>query len=155
MDKYDVIIVGGGPAGLTASIYAVRANMKTLVLDKLAPGGQIIQTGPGKGKDTEHPLGAGHTGQLFGHRQRDEILFSLHLGQGRPGGQGGVCIIYYLIVAPFRKFQAELWALREKESLFFPEGRALLQLAGVFDFRVVPAGDLLWHRLFSVLIPLP
>ena len=44
MDKYDVIIVGGGPAGLTASIYAVRANMKTLVLDKLAPGGQIINT---------------------------------------------------------------------------------------------------------------
>ena len=44
MNKYDVIIVGGGPAGLTASIYAVRANMKTLVLDKLAPGGQIINT---------------------------------------------------------------------------------------------------------------
>ena len=45
MNKYDVIIVGGGPAGLTASIYAVRANMKTLVLDKLAPGGQIINIG--------------------------------------------------------------------------------------------------------------
>lgn len=44
MNRYDVIIVGGGPAGLTASIYAVRANMKTLVLDKLAPGGQIINT---------------------------------------------------------------------------------------------------------------
>ena len=44
MNKYDVIIVGGGPAGLTASIYAVRANMKTLVLDMLAPGGQIINT---------------------------------------------------------------------------------------------------------------
>ena len=44
MELYDIIIVGGGPAGLTASIYAVRANMKTLVLDKLAPGGQIINT---------------------------------------------------------------------------------------------------------------
>ncbi len=44
MSKYDVIIVGGGPAGLTAAIYAVRANMKTLVLDQLAPGGQIINT---------------------------------------------------------------------------------------------------------------
>ncbi len=44
MSKYDVIIVGGGPAGLTAAIYAVRANMKTLILDKLAPGGQIINT---------------------------------------------------------------------------------------------------------------
>ncbi len=44
MNKYDIIIVGGGPAGLTAAIYAVRANMKTLILDKLAPGGQIINT---------------------------------------------------------------------------------------------------------------
>ena len=42
--KYDIIIIGGGPAGLTAAIYAVRANMKTLILDKLAPGGQIINT---------------------------------------------------------------------------------------------------------------
>lgn len=44
MNNYDVIIVGGGPAGLTAAIYAVRANMKTLILDKLSPGGQIINT---------------------------------------------------------------------------------------------------------------
>ena len=41
---YDIVIVGAGPAGLTASVYAVRANMKTLLLDKLAPGGQIINT---------------------------------------------------------------------------------------------------------------
>lgn len=41
---YDIIIVGAGPAGLTASVYAVRANMKTLLLDRLAPGGQIINT---------------------------------------------------------------------------------------------------------------
>lgn len=52
---YDVVIVGAGPAGLTASIYAVRANMKTLLLDRLAPGGQIINTNeienyPGVGK---------------------------------------------------------------------------------------------------------
>lgn len=41
---YDVIIVGAGPAGMTASIYAVRANMKTLLLDRLSPGGQMINT---------------------------------------------------------------------------------------------------------------
>ncbi len=44
MSKYGVIIVGGGPAGLTAAIYAIRANMKTLILDKLAPGGQVVNT---------------------------------------------------------------------------------------------------------------
>ena len=39
---YDIIIVGGGPAGLTASLYAARANKKVLVLEAKAPGGQIV-----------------------------------------------------------------------------------------------------------------
>lgn len=39
---YDIIIIGGGPAGLTAGIYAARALMKTLLLEKIAPGGLVI-----------------------------------------------------------------------------------------------------------------
>lgn len=38
---YDVIIIGGGPAGLTAGIYAQRARLKTLLLEKEMIGGQI------------------------------------------------------------------------------------------------------------------
>jgi thioredoxin reductase (NADPH) len=38
---YDLIIIGGGPAGLTAAIYALRARVKTLVLEKEIVGGQI------------------------------------------------------------------------------------------------------------------
>lgn len=38
---YDVIIVGGGPAGLTAGIYACRAGLKTLLIERMMPGGQI------------------------------------------------------------------------------------------------------------------
>lgn len=41
---YDVIIIGGGPAGLTAAIYAARAHLKTLLLDKEVPGGQLNDT---------------------------------------------------------------------------------------------------------------
>ncbi len=41
---YDIIIIGGGPAGLSAAIYAQRANMKTLVIEKLSSGGQIVKT---------------------------------------------------------------------------------------------------------------
>lgn len=44
MSQYDVVIIGAGPAGMTAAIYAARANMEVLLLDKLAPGGQIINT---------------------------------------------------------------------------------------------------------------
>ena len=41
---YDVIIIGGGPAGLTAAIYTGRARLRTLILEKGQPGGQIAQT---------------------------------------------------------------------------------------------------------------
>jgi thioredoxin reductase (NADPH) len=43
MEKYDIIIVGGGPAGLTAAIYASRMNMKTLVLESNMPGGRVVE----------------------------------------------------------------------------------------------------------------
>ncbi len=41
---YDVIIIGAGPAGMTAGIYAKRANLKTLMIEKAAPGGKMIST---------------------------------------------------------------------------------------------------------------
>jgi thioredoxin reductase (NADPH) len=40
-EYYDVIIIGGGPAGLSAAIYALRASMRTVLIEKAAPGGQI------------------------------------------------------------------------------------------------------------------
>jgi thioredoxin reductase (NADPH) len=43
-DNYDMIIIGGGPAGLTAAIYAARGGLKTLVLEKSTEGGQITVT---------------------------------------------------------------------------------------------------------------
>ena len=41
---YDVIIIGGGPAGYTAGLYAVRGGLNTLLLEKLGAGGQMNQT---------------------------------------------------------------------------------------------------------------
>ena len=42
--EYDVIIIGGGPAGLSAGIYTARARLKSLLLERGAVGGQIINT---------------------------------------------------------------------------------------------------------------
>ena len=41
---YDIIIVGAGPAGLTAALYAKRANKSVLILEGKTYGGQIINT---------------------------------------------------------------------------------------------------------------
>jgi thioredoxin reductase (NADPH) len=43
-ELYDVIILGGGPAGLTAGIYAMRAALKTVLIEKGLPGGQVAIT---------------------------------------------------------------------------------------------------------------
>ncbi len=64
--EYDVIIIGGGAAGLAASIYAVRAMLKTLIIEKQAVGGQILYTGeienyPG----FPEPIGGPDLAQLY------------------------------------------------------------------------------------------
>jgi len=41
---YDMAIIGGGPGGYTAALYAARAGLSTLVLEKLSPGGQMAQS---------------------------------------------------------------------------------------------------------------
>jgi len=43
-DRFDVVIIGAGPAGLSAAIYTGRARLSTLVLEKGIPGGQILIT---------------------------------------------------------------------------------------------------------------
>ena len=44
MKTYDMIIIGGGPGGYTAALYAVRAGLTALVVEKLSAGGQMALT---------------------------------------------------------------------------------------------------------------
>ena len=53
--EYDIVILGAGPAGLAAGLYAARGNMKTLILEKLIPGGQLNNT-----SDVENYPGMDH-----------------------------------------------------------------------------------------------
>ena len=41
---YDTIVIGAGPAGMTAALYAARANLKVATLEQGAPGGQMNNT---------------------------------------------------------------------------------------------------------------
>ena len=41
-NEYDVVIIGGGAAGLTAGMYASRAGLKTTVLERMMTGGEVI-----------------------------------------------------------------------------------------------------------------
>lgn len=42
--RYDLIIIGAGPAGMSAAIYGSRAGLKTAMLEMGAPGGKLIKT---------------------------------------------------------------------------------------------------------------
>lgn len=44
MKEYDIIIVGGGPGGLTAGMYGARSTLKTLIIERYLPGGQVANT---------------------------------------------------------------------------------------------------------------
>ena len=44
MKEYDVVIIGAGPGGMTAAIYTQRAGLKTVMLEKAAPGGKMMTT---------------------------------------------------------------------------------------------------------------
>ncbi|WP_164668132.1 thioredoxin-disulfide reductase [Virgibacillus doumboii] len=68
---YDVIIAGAGPAGMTAAVYASRANLNTLMIERGIPGGQVANTEdvenyPGY----EHILGPDLSNKMFEHAKK-------------------------------------------------------------------------------------
>ena len=40
----DLVIIGGGPAGLTAGIYGIRAGLDLVIVEKFSPGGQVVNS---------------------------------------------------------------------------------------------------------------
>ena len=68
---YDMIVIGGGPAGYTAALYGVRSGLSVLVLEKLSAGGQMTNT---EQIDNYPGFPEGISGSLLGERMRKGAL---------------------------------------------------------------------------------
>jgi len=86
---YDILIIGAGPAGLTAGIYAKRANLNVLVFEKYIPGGQIVNTNevenyPGFEKLSGYELAdkmLNHFNAIGAELKYEEVLQIIDLGK--------------------------------------------------------------------------
>lgn len=80
---HDVIIIGGGPAGLTAGLYASRARLKSLLIEKGFPGGQVVTT---EFVENYPGFDEGITGTELSQRmERQAKKFGLEIIQGAVG----------------------------------------------------------------------
>jgi thioredoxin reductase (NADPH) len=93
-DRYDVVIVGAGPAGLTAAVYAASEGLRTVVVERVAPGGQAgtsarIENYPGFPQGisgAELAAGAHEQALRFGA----EILVGVDIDHAEPRPDGSI-----------------------------------------------------------------
>ena len=83
-EKYDVVIIGAGPAGIAAAIYTSRANLKVAIIEKEMPGGQVNKTSivenyPGYPQITGPDL-VDTEGNSFFYMESDIIMYTCYDG---------------------------------------------------------------------------
>lgn len=108
---YDMVIIGGGPGGYTAALYAVRAGLDTLVLEKLSAGGQMALTAQ---VDNYPGFEEGIDGFALGEK--------MQLGAERFGAKTELAEVYSM------DLQADPKAIETSEGTFL--GRTVVYAAG-------------------------
>lgn len=71
MKQYDVVIIGGGPAGYSAALYSARGMLSTLVVNRGADGGQMVNT---RQIDNYPGAGVGMGGWDLGEKMKDQAV---------------------------------------------------------------------------------
>jgi thioredoxin reductase (NADPH) len=79
-DVYDLIIIGGGPGGLTAGIYAMRAALKTALIERGAPGGQINNSDSVENWPCDEHIGGAELAMKFARHAQSYGLETIQRG---------------------------------------------------------------------------
>lgn len=99
---YDMIVVGGGPGGYTAALYAVRAGLDVLVLEKLSAGGQMALTS-----------------QIDNYPGFDEGIDGFTLGERMQSGAARFGAVTELAEVQAMELTGETKALKTSEGMFY------------------------------------
>ncbi|MDH4029081.1 MAG: thioredoxin-disulfide reductase [Nitrospirota bacterium] len=100
---YDVIIIGGGPAGLTAGLYTSRARLRSLLVEKGFPGGQVMTT---EWIENYPGFEDGISGaELSGRMEKQALKFGLELIQGSVAGVSRQGKTYTVALEDDRKYE--------------------------------------------------
>jgi thioredoxin reductase (NADPH) len=152
-DLHDLVIVGGGPGGLTAGIYAMRAALKTVLVEMAAPGGQVnlsdaVENWPGD----ERIGGAELSMKMLSHAQSYGLeIRSDEVASVEPGLEchtvhlaGGDCLKAHAVILATGGSPRKLGVPGEKE--FYGRGVSYCAVCDGFFFRnkhvaVVGGGD--------------
>jgi len=150
---YDLIIVGGGPGGMTAGIYAMRAALKTVLVEMGAPGGQVnlsdaVENWPGDEHigGTELSLKMSRHAQSYGLEIRSDEVVAVEPGLDCHTVRlaGGACLQGHAVILATGGNPRKLEVPGEKE--FYGRGVSYCAVCDGFFFRnktvtVVGGGD--------------
>jgi thioredoxin reductase (NADPH) len=153
LGTYDVIIVGGGPGGMTAGIYAMRAALKTVLVEMGAPGGQVnlsdaVENWPGDERigGAELSLKMSQHAQSYGLEIRSDEVVAVEPGLDVHTVRlaGGECLQGHAVILATGGNPRKLEVPGEKE--FYGKGVSYCAVCDGFFFRnktvtVVGGGD--------------